>query len=216
MSKFVKKQLIITLASLLFLFGCSQNDMPTPVPTEDMFEYSPAPTPPDTLPELIEVLSGYSAEARMGAAYKLGGMGTEAAPAIPALTMNLYYDGPYEVRQAAAWALGEIGPSARSAVPALIPVAIADFAHASAAAAEALGKIGDDSAVPALIIALDHEYDGTGINAAESIAMLTGQDFPDAGGPGYTLDTDGVALIIKAAKGWWHESGQFEIWQLKN
>jgi hypothetical protein len=185
----------------------------TPTPEIAVEEHPPPPTPPSTIPELIDVLMGdYGDEARIGAAYALGEMGEKATPAIPALIKNLFHDGPYEVRLQAAWALGEIGPNAQSSVPMLIAVMFKDFVHVRRAAAEALGKIGDVSTIPALVQALDDEHSFVGIYAAESIAILANQDFPEVGASGFTLDENGVPLIVKAAKLWWEQNGQFQDW----
>jgi len=209
----MKRYLRISLLALLLLMGCSQTVNPNTTPTTLMEEYPPAPTPPNSLPELINVLSGENHRARIGAAYKLGEMGIQAESAIPALSINLYYKDSFRVRQAAAWALGEIGPEAKSSAPILITVMLTDFAHTSAEAAGALGKIGDVSAIPALVQGLEHEYIGTGIEAAKSIANLTGQEFPDLDGiGGYTLDSDGNPLIVIAAQDWWKEEGQYQEW----
>ncbi len=156
----MKRQIIFCLIIILILAGCNQGEYPNTPSTSVVEGYSPDPTPPDTLPDLINVLSGYDARARIGAAYKLGEFGDQAEMAIPALSKNLFYEGPYDVRKAAAWALGEIGPKAKSTVPLLITVLLTDSAHSSEAAAEALGKIGDDTAIPALVKGLDNEYIG--------------------------------------------------------
>ena len=208
------------LATITFLLtGCGNASQLNPTPSssatpEIAVEGNyPPPTPPSTVPELIDVLLGdYGDEARIGAAYTLGGMGEKATPAIPALTINLFHDGPYEVRRQAAWALGEIGPNAQPSVPMLIAVMFNDFIHVRREAAEALGKIGDTSAIPALVQALKDEDDGVGSYAAESIAVLAKQSFPDVGSSGFHLDDDGIPLIVKAAQQWWQQEGQFQDW----
>lgn len=185
--------------------------IPTTTPAAETYNLPP-PTPPNTLPELIKVLSGPNDEARIGAARVLGSMGPEAEAAVPALTKALYTEGPYDVRQAAAWALGEIGPAAKSAVPALIVVLLTDFVHARRAAALALGKIGDTAAIPSLAQSLKDEDSGVSIQAAEAISMMTGEKFPDVGGTGYSLDENGVPQIVKAAREWWEQEGQYQDW----
>jgi HEAT repeat protein len=221
----MKNKILLLAVIGLFLTGCadamqreSQNvSVSSPTPEISMNEYSPAPTPPSTIPELIDVLTGdYGDEARIGAAYALGRMGEKATPAIPALTMNLFHEGPYEVRQRAAWALGEIGSNAQSSVPMLITVMFTDFVHVRREAAEALGKIGDVSAIPALVQALADEDDGVSSYAAESIAILTNQNFPDVGKSGYHLDENGIPLIVKAAQQWWKKEGQFADWTIQS
>lgn len=197
---------------LLMLVGCDhlQPDFQTPTPVIE--ESSPLPTPPSTLPELIEDLSGGDELTKLSAIYKLAEMHTDAAPAVPMLIKNLQDKHYYDVQKAAAFALGEIGPDAKSSIPNLSSFMLTDFAHGGEAAAEALGKIGDKSAIPALVQALDHRYSGVGIEAAESIAILTHQQFTDLGGPAYILDKDGVPLIILDAKKWWNKEGQYQNW----
>ncbi|MFT3893462.1 MAG: HEAT repeat domain-containing protein [Anaerolineales bacterium] len=210
---------ILLAISVLLLTGCTNTPQISPTPgstvTPEIFveRNYPPPTPPSTIPELIDVLLGdYGDEARIGAAYALGQMGEKATPAIPALTINLFHEGPYEVRLQAAKALGEIGPNAQSSVPMLIAVMFKDFVHVRAEAAEALGKIGDTTAIPALALALDDEENEVSIYAAKSIAILANQNFPDVGATGFTLDEDGVPLIVKAANVWWKQEGQFQDW----
>jgi hypothetical protein len=123
----------------LLLSSCYQAPTPTATPTT-VAEWSdlPPPTPPSTLPELIDVLLGPNDEARIGAALTLGNMGPAAVEAVPALTQNLYYRND-EVSRYAAQALGKIGPSAKPAVPSLIALLLSDsFVHSRREAAEAL------------------------------------------------------------------------------
>ena len=176
----------------------------------------PPPTPPSTLPELIDVLLGPNDEARIGAALTLGNMGPSAIEAVPALTQNLYYRND-EVSRYAAQALGKIGPGAAPAVPNLIVLLLSDSSvHSRREAAEALGKIGDASAVPALAQGLNDEDKGVGIECAKSIAVLTGQQFPDMNSTGYSLDENGIPLIVSSAKKWWTEEGQDKSWVSSN
>ncbi len=202
---------------LVMAVGCTLG--PTPVPTASPWAETwnvPPPTPPATLPELIAVLSGYNAEARIGAARALGAMGSDAEVAVPALTRNLYYNGAGDVREAAAWALGEIGPGAKSAVPVLIVVLLTDSMHARKEAAIALGKIGDPAAIPALASSLYDESPWVRIASAEAIAQLTDQSFPGAppsNGGGYILNEEtGEAIIVLAAREWWENEGWQQDW----
>ncbi len=197
---------------LLLLFGCNQSHPELSTPTPEVEKSSPLPTPPSTLPELIEDLSGDDELAKLSAIYRLAEMGDEATTAVPMLTKNLQDRHSNDVRIAAAFALGEIGPDAKSSIPELSLFMLTDFAHGSVAAAKSLGKIGDNSAVPALVQALDHRYWVVGVTAAESIGILTDQQFTDFGGSGYILDKDGVPLIILDAKKWWIQEGQYENW----
>lgn len=203
----------------LYLFLClllsSCYNAPTPVViSTSPAEWSdlPPPTPPTTLPELIDVLLGPNAEARIGAAITLGNMGPSAVEAVPALTQNLYYRNS-EVRRYAARALGNLGSSAEPAIPGLIVILLSDSAvQPRREVAKALGKIGDISAIPALAQCLSDEDEGVGIECAKSIAVLAGQQFPDLNSPGYSLDEKGVPLIVIAAREWWQKEGQHKSW----
>jgi HEAT repeat protein len=142
-------------------------------------------------------------------------MGAEAEPAISALTENLYYDGPYRVRKAAATALGDIGEPSKPAVPVLIAVLLTDFVHVQCSAAWALGEIGDTSAIPALAIALQDDDMDTRIEAAEALALLAQQDFPDIDRGVYVLNEEGEALLVVAARKWWNDEGRNHTWGLE-
>jgi HEAT repeat protein len=172
----------------------------------------PEPTDPSSLSELIDALSSNNGLARQGAARRLGAMGMAAKSAVPALTRNLYYSWGYEVRQTAAEALGNIGPTAKPAVPVLIVSLLTDFGHVRSEAAMALGKIGDPSAIPALVQALDDDEVNVKIDAAESIAFLADQKFPELGQSGHSLDENGNPFIVLAVKAWWEKEGQYRDW----
>lgn len=214
---------------LVAAVGCTLG--PTPVPTTlspGETWNSPPPTPPSTLSELIAVLSGYGAEARIGAARALGAMGSGAETAVPALTRNLYYNGASDVRESAAWALGEIGPAAKPAVPTLIVVLLTDSVHARREAAIALGKIGDCVAIPALARGLYDEDFAVRISSAQATARLTNLSFPGAtptvlsflgATPPitrehyiYEFDESGEAIIVLAAREWWEKEGWQQSW----
>ena len=196
------------------LTGCSPLPLgslpPTPTPLIER-DISPTIVWPSTVPELIPLLRGGELE-RFGAARELGEFGADAAPAVPALVANLYYDGVYDVRQAAAWALGEIGPGSNKAIPALAAVVLTDFVHVRRAAAIALGKIGDKTAIYSLVKALDDEDDGVSGEAARSIGILAGQSFPDMNTDGFQMNENGVLVIVEAAKDWWENGGQYIDW----
>jgi HEAT repeat protein len=150
-------------------------------------------------------------------------MRPHATAAIPALTKNLYYQGPYNVRQAAAEALGEIGAPAKSAVPALAVMLLTDFVHARVAAAEALGRIHDRSAMPALAKALYDQDEEVAQQAAKAIEDLTGQKFPEyqdivtqTGSNSnitrsYADDND-VQWSVREARNWWQKEGYMQQW----
>lgn len=212
-----KRQLLIRTLMILFLIltGCSYLPLgslsPTPTPLIER-DISPTITLPDTVQELIPLLLGDREDYRFAAARRLGALGPAAAPAVPALVVNLYYDGAYEVRQAAAQALGEIGPGSKKAIPALTAVLLTDFVHVRVDAAIALGKIGDKSAIYSLVKALDDEDDGVSGEAARSIGLITGQSFPDINSSGFHINENGVPDIVQAAKDWWEREGQHDDW----
>ena len=172
----------------------------------------PAPTPKGPLAELIHDLRSDDACLRLSAALAIAEIGENASLAVPALTTNLYYNGPWEIRASAAYALGQIGPASKPAVPVLIAALLADFMHVRSAAATALGTIGDASAVPALAVALQDDHSQMAIYAAEALAILTGQEFPGLGGPGYELNDEGVPFIVVAAQQWWTQEGLQQSW----
>jgi len=180
---------------------------------------APLPTAPSTISELISSLSDPDYRIRLVATCALGNMEPAAEPAVPAL-MAALSDDVSDIRESAADALGEIGPNAASAVPALIEILRSDDSvHARVSAAEALGKIGDDRAVPALADILwdqeaEEEYISIPIKAAQAIAQLTGNPFPDSepGPHGYTLNDDGKPLIVIAAREWWEREGRLQEW----
>ena len=203
---------LILLLFSSFCTACVNTHIETQEATEAIAEYSPLPTPPSTMPELISALHSDDSGVRLTAARALASMGIDAEPAIPALTENLYYDGPYRVRRAAALALGEIGEPSKPVVPVLITVLLTDFVRVQSSAAWALGEIGDTVAIPALASALQDDDVGTRIAAAEALGLLTDQEFPDMGSGVYVLNEEGEALLVIAAREWWGEVGQTQAW----
>ena len=210
--KYTLAAIMCFLAVLAQACNSTLESTPTATPYE---EIRPIPqiTLPSTLSGLIVVLKGEDDVAKIGAARVLASMGPEAELAVPALTQNLYSNSS-EVRRVVAEALGEIGPTARSSVPALIVILLADpFVHARSNAATALGKIERVDAVPALATALMDEHVRVQISSAISIALLTGQEFPDLNVKGgYSLDENGVPIIVIAAREWWEEEGRYQDW----
>jgi hypothetical protein len=215
MSLLIKTKLLSLLVITVLLAGCvsSQESISVELTTEP-------PTAPTTLPEAIEGLSSYSAETRITAIYSLPRFGEEAVIAVPLLIQNLQYETTSDVREAAAIILGEFGLDARSAVPELINVLQNDVSvNVRSAAAEALGQIGDSAAIPTLVdILYEKETQGLtnpelSINSARSIALITGQNFPDVDGEhGYQLNEQNVPLIVIAAQEWWETEGKFQKW----
>ncbi len=52
------------------------------------------------------------------------------------------------------------------------------------------------------------------IDAAESIAKITGEHFRDSGfRGGYFSNKQGVPNIIIDARSWWQEKGQYQNWK---
>lgn len=180
---------------------------------------SPLPTAPSTMPELIISLSAPDYQVRLSAICALRDLGPSAESAVPALIVTLSDDAS-DIRIASAEALGEIGPKAALAVPTLVErLRLDDSVHTRVSAAEALGKIGDTSVVPVLASILWEQetretYISIPIKAAQAIALLTGNQFPDsAPGPhGYKMNEEGVPLIITAAQKWWESEGQYQEW----
>jgi hypothetical protein len=208
-----KKSLFIYLILILFTVSC-QTISASPTPTGTAVELSNmiAPTPPSSIPELINALSSANAEVRIGAANRLKTLGKAAIPAVPALTQNLQYENS-EVRKAATEALGSIGAEAKASVPTIIVLLLTDSATQSRRqAAIALGSIGDVSSVPALAMGLNDQDTGVSIQCANSIAILTHQLFPEMGSTGYSVDKNDVPLIVAAARKWWQANGKYQAW----
>jgi HEAT repeat protein len=113
----------------------------------------PAAVTRDLVPPLIELLRGEDAGVWGPAARILGKIGPEARQAVPAL-IELLQRGDRDARDA-AWALGGIGPEARAAVPALIELLQRGDRDARKDAAVALGRIGGQVAVAALLEVLE-------------------------------------------------------------
>lgn len=207
-------RLTVIVAVTLCLGSCAADDIAV-----GPHGLKPLPTPPATIPELIRSLSDPDYGVRLAAIYALRDMKSDAVPAVPALTVCLS-DDVSDVRIASAEALGEIGPGAASAVPALIEtLQLDESGSARAIAAEALGKIGAVSAVPALASVLSCQEDGeintsVCIEAAQAIAYLTGEPFPDSepGPHGYRLNEHGEPVLVIAAREWWETSGRHETW----
>lgn len=211
-----KRMIVSGFLGMLILSLCSCGKRDIMIGPHDP---APLSTAPSTVTELVVSLSDPDHRARLAAIYALRDMGSAAEPAVPALIAALS-DTVSDVRVAAADALGEIGPKAAPAVPALIEVLRSDdFVHARVSAAEALGKIGDVSAVPALAdILWDQEAREEDISipikAAQAIAQLTDNSFPDSGpgSHGYRLNDDGEPLIVIAAQEWWQNKGMHQEW----
>lgn len=218
MKKHTLSQISICIFVCISVYtSCSRApEKSTPTPYT---ETSNLPTPASTLPELISDLSSDKMGVRLVSINALEKYGDDAALAIPLLIENLRVN-DFDVREAATIALGELGPEAQEAVPDLIMVLQNDSSiHVRNAAIKALGLIGDSMVVPTLAVILFEERTMRDpwkqTRCAEAIATLTGERFTDTGGPGYTLNTEGIPLLVIDARKWWQEEGQFEDWSTK-
>ena len=125
--------------------------------------------PVDVIPMLVTVLENGNASERCAAAEQFKEMGPWAALAVPALIKALK-DVEWVNRCNVAEALGEVGPRAAAAVPALMEVLQSDEnTLVQSCAAEALGKIDDPKAIPALITALENEDDSVQLSAVDAL-----------------------------------------------
>lgn len=98
--------------------------------------------PPETLPELIDLVSSREALVAYWAVTLVGRCGERAEAAVPALASRLAADSPIEVRQRAAWALEKLGPVAASAATALRDAARDADPRLARLAAAALARFG--------------------------------------------------------------------------
>ncbi len=103
------------------------------------------------VPALLESLKSSQASIRRNAAFALGELGPDAAPAVDALAHALRNDTDIEVRRNAAFALGEIGTAA---LPVLLKSLNDKNSRVRRNVASALVRIGPP-AIPALIPMLD-------------------------------------------------------------
>ena len=126
---------------------------------------------PPAIGLLIGTLNHADSGSRHGAALALALIGPPAAPAVPRLVQLLRAEVAAE-RYAAKEALGRIGPAA---VPALLDELVAGPPAARAAAADALGTIGRDSAAETarpLGVAMDDPDGSVRESAAGALANL--------------------------------------------
>lgn len=204
---------MVIVAVIVFLVGCSRVDSqePTPSPTP-LRERNIGPTyvMPDSVDELIGYLSMYGSDAQTSAARKLARMGPNAVEAVPALTSILVVDDTLpEAREAALQALGEIGPPSKAAVPIIVTVLLTDRnSHVRQSAASALWGIKDKSCMFALVQSLDGEDQWVALITAGVIDNFVEENFSG----GNATDDKGVPLIVKEAKTWWNEKGQYMNW----
>ncbi len=211
-------RILLGIVCLFFLTTCSQ--IPTIKQTEAPFEEPlyekdvvPTVSLPDTVPELIELLTKSQWEVLL-ATRKLGDFGSEASPAIPLLVRLLINDELIDIRESAAETLGEIGLDAKDATPALIASMLneSEFIHVRENAAIALGRIKDPSSIYALMSCMDNEknreFPFLSIDCAEAIAEITNKKFVS----GRTNDENGIPKIVYEVEAWWEEEGQYINW----
>lgn len=132
----------------------------------------------DAIPAIVEALhgTGYVApmlHLRPALAGVLGRMGR---PAVAPLTKALHAENS-QVQGAAASALGQIGKEARPAVPTLLDVLRASKdERLRATVMSALGRIGDEAAVPALREAAKSPNEDVRRRAEEALRRLRGEE----------------------------------------
>lgn len=214
--RIIRSYVIFVWVLLLGFSGCATPPHPNQTPLAVVELDIPHPTPAATLPELIANLSSEDPEVRIVSAGALDAYGNEALAAVPALIANLSYEDKSDVRRTAAIALGQLGSGACKSVPYLF-IIIQDRNEAyqvRSAAIGALGKIGDPLAVPVLAKKLNDADIFYGIPYANSIALITGEQFTDAGpnAAGFQTNDGGIPLIVIDALKWWEEKGQFLEW----
>ena len=200
------------VASLVVACGAVTVEATPTLPAEE----SNMPTPASTLAQLMVDISSDDAAVRLVSTYALEGYGEEAGVAVPLLVVNLH-DEDFDVRRAAAYVLGTLGPIARASVPDLVGALQHDsYIHVRVEAAEALGSIGDPTAVPALAQSLLDDIGPSyevAIVCALSKATITGERFTDPHPGVYELDEDGVPLLVVDARNWWDSTGRFLDWR---
>ena len=128
----------------------------------------------DSVPQLIEVLETTgSGQVRLSVTRALGGMGSDARTAVPALCKALN-DSNWDQRDAAAEALGAIGEDLGSTVPTLLEALSNSDERVRGSAARALGRLrtGDAGAVSALAAALEDEDPNVRAEAAEALEHI--------------------------------------------
>ncbi|MCP4716639.1 MAG: HEAT repeat domain-containing protein [Deltaproteobacteria bacterium] len=162
-------------AAIWILFGlCAQlaaQETPTPAEPllsdfEIMQKYGSNPN--GAVPALVEGLKSNEASIRRNAAFALGEIGPDAAPAIDTLAGALKNDPDSEVRRNAAFALGEIGPAA---IQVLLGILSKKDSRMRRDGASALVRIGSP-AVAHLINALRHKDPIVRRNAADILGRI--------------------------------------------
>ena len=168
---------------------------------------------PSSFDEALAYMEDYSVEKRIEGMWAVINYPDNAEEAIPLLIQNLYYETTPDIRAHAARILGVLGKESIAAVPDLIQVAQNDTSlKVQIEAATALGSISDRKAVPVLAQKMYQDDIELGIVSANAISQITGLKFSEANSQVYTLDENGVPLVVIAVQTWWEEEGQYQDW----
>jgi HEAT repeat protein len=209
---------IAFVATMMFT-GCDSKPNSSPVVTPSaVVEDSGLPSPSPDFYTLLDNLQSDRMSVRLVSIYALEKYGDRAEIAIPSLIDNLRVKDS-DVRRASAYILGKLGRGAVDAVPELQNILIDDEENDDVriTVADALGSIGERGSVPVLVqILLDEQtqqyHRFLVINCALSISKITREKFADMGDGSYTINKDGVPLVVVDARSWWKQEGQYQDW----
>lgn len=172
------------------------------------------------VPALTQNLYYDHHDVQISAAIALEELGPDARSAVPALIDVLQSDDTHvNVRRAVADTLGRIGDS--SAVPVLASVLYEEVIEGTCE--ELVRRYPDDCRLDPHTTScscggeigrtMGRTDDGLWVDSAVAIALITGEDFPDADSSGgYYLNEEGVPLVVIAAREWWKSEGQYQEW----
>jgi RNA polymerase sigma-70 factor (ECF subfamily) len=125
------------------------------------------------MPQLLAALKHTDGGVRVNAAAALGRVGAFNSPETIAALIDLVKNDPErEARRSAAGALGNIGPKAKAAIPALRAALKGDGKGGWWVAAEALGRIGGEEVVPALVEGLASADEGVRSTSMKALGNL--------------------------------------------
>ncbi len=205
----MKMTLLILLTVALAMAACLPRSGPSP-----QVELRPSPLPtPSSFNAAINYVQSSVAEERIVGMWAILNYRSRASEAMPFIIQNLHYEPTSDVRSNAARVLGALGPTGGAGVPDLINALKNDNSiNVQIDAANALGHIGDKTAVPVLAQKLYEDNMDLAIYSAKSIAAITGEDFPDARSNGGYRIEGGVPLLVSAARQWWETTGQYQDW----
>lgn len=166
------------------------------------------------VPALIKNLDYDHSDVQISAAEALGKIGPAAKPAVPTLIRMLQNADYVNTRKAAATALGWIGDP--SSVPALVNVLYEEAILGPTPTPVSCEPIGWTGAKVCTYGEEANKWrrtnEGLTLDAAEAIARITGENFPDMDSHGRYRSNEGIPLTIVAAKEWWEKEGQFKQW----